>query len=186
MRAAAVLGKMNSCSAMNRRGAGRCVYVCHRMRDCGLSDLLASLEHPVWFGMSAGSMAMAPRVGREFVGWRPPDGQDRTLGMDDFSIFSHLDNEHLPDNTLTKATMWAAGLGSPARRSPHANAASLIQVFLLCDCIAQGYGRVLVSVSEACVCPGPGAGNRVSSHLTLRLNNTRTSLLSCDITGPAR
>jgi dipeptidase E len=93
---------------------GDALYLCHWMRASGLSDMLASLEHPVWLGMSGGSMAMAPRVGEEFIGWRPPDGQDRALGLVDFSIFPHLDNEHLPDNTLAKATKWAASVGCPS------------------------------------------------------------------------
>jgi len=84
------------------------------MRECGLTDLLPSLDDTVWLGMSAGSMVMTPRIGKEFVGWMPPAGDDRALGLVDFSIFPHLDHEQLPDNTLVNAKTWAAGLDGPA------------------------------------------------------------------------
>jgi dipeptidase E len=32
----------------------------------------------------------------------------------DFSIFPHLDNPELPENTMANAEKWAAGLGNPA------------------------------------------------------------------------
>ena len=72
---------------------GDALYLCHWMRECGLTDLLPQLDDTVWIGMSAGSMVMTPRIGKEFVGWRPPAGDDRTLGLVDFSIFPHLDHE---------------------------------------------------------------------------------------------
>ena len=64
--------------------------------------------------MSAGSMVMTPRIGDDFVQWRPPTGDDTTLGVVDFSIFPHLDHEGLPENTMADAELWAADLGAPA------------------------------------------------------------------------
>jgi dipeptidase E len=93
---------------------GDALYLSHWMSECGLTDLLPSLDETVWIGMSAGSMVMAPRIGKEFVGWSPPSGDDRALGLVDFSIFPHLDHELLPENTLAHATMWAASLDGPA------------------------------------------------------------------------
>jgi dipeptidase E len=85
------------------------------MRECGLTDVLPSLDDTVWIGMSAGSMVVTPRIGREFIGWQPPAGRDdRALGLVEFSIFPHLDHAQLPDNTLANATSWAAGLDCPA------------------------------------------------------------------------
>ena len=55
---------------------------------------------------------MTPRIGEPFVGWKPPDGSDRTLGLVDFSIFPHLEN--VPSNTMAAARKWAATLGNPA------------------------------------------------------------------------
>ncbi len=93
---------------------GDALYLCHWMRQCGLTDLLPQLHDTVWVGMSAGSMVMAPRIGKEFVGWKPPAGGDRALGLVDFAIFPHLENESLPENTLANAEAWAAGLDCPA------------------------------------------------------------------------
>ena len=93
---------------------GDALYLCHWMRQSGLIDLLPTLGDTVWLGMSAGSMVMTPRIGKEFVGWNSPTGDDRTLGIVDFSIFPHLDHEDLPMNTLTHAKAWAKGLGCPA------------------------------------------------------------------------
>jgi dipeptidase E len=91
---------------------GDALYLCHWMRQSGLADLLPSL-HAVYVGMSAGSMVMAPTVGEEFVGWKPPTGGDRTLGMVDFALFPHLDHEDLPYNTMANAEKWAAGVPVP-------------------------------------------------------------------------
>lgn len=93
---------------------GDAAYLCHWMRESGLADLLPTLTETVWVGVSAGSMVMTPRIGDDFVQWRPPEGDDRTLGLVDFSIFPHLDHEQMPDNTLPEAERWAAGLGNPA------------------------------------------------------------------------
>ena len=57
---------------------------------------------------------MAPRIGEDFVRWRPPTGGDETLGIVDFAMFPHLDNPMLPDNTMATAEAWAAEVGVPA------------------------------------------------------------------------
>ncbi|HET6651296.1 MAG TPA: Type 1 glutamine amidotransferase-like domain-containing protein [Nocardioides sp.] len=90
------------------------LYLCHWMRQSGLADLLPSLRETVWVGLSAGSMVMTPRIGEDFVGWKPPAGGDSTLGVVDFSIFPHLDHEDLPENTMADAERWAAGIPGPA------------------------------------------------------------------------
>jgi dipeptidase E len=93
---------------------GDALYLCHWMRQSGLADLLPSLHDAVWVGLSAGSMVMTPRIGADFVGWKPPGGGDSTLGLVDFSIFPHLDHVDLPENTMADAERWAAGLANPA------------------------------------------------------------------------
>ena len=57
---------------------------------------------------------MTPRIGEDFVVWRPPAGSDRTLGIVDFSIFPHVDHEDLPENTMANAEKWAAEIAGPA------------------------------------------------------------------------
>ena len=90
------------------------LYLCYWMRQSGLADLLPSLRETVWVGLSAGSIVMSPQIGEDFVGWKPPTGDDSTLGIVDFSIFPHLDHEDLPENTMADAERWAAGIPGPA------------------------------------------------------------------------
>jgi dipeptidase E len=92
---------------------GDALYLHHWMRQSGLADLLPSLR-AVYVGMSAGSMVMAPNIGKYFVGWNPPAGGDETLSLVDFAIFPHLDHELLPDNTMAAAEKWSAGMSGPA------------------------------------------------------------------------
>ena len=93
---------------------GDALYLAHWMRQSGLADLLPSLSETVWVGLSAGSMVMTPRIGQDFVGWKPPSGGDETLGLVDFSIFPHLDNPSCPENTMPAAEKWAAEIQGPA------------------------------------------------------------------------
>ena len=92
---------------------GDAAYLCHWLRDSGLADLLPSLHETVWVSVSAGSMVMTPRVGMDFVSWDSPAG-DKTLGVVDFSIFPHLENPDLPQNTIAAAERWAADMPGPA------------------------------------------------------------------------
>ena len=92
---------------------GDAAYLCHWMRQSGLADLLPSLRETVWVGVRAGSMVMTPRIGADFVTWHSPAG-DRTLGVVDFSIFPHVGNPDLPENTMAAAEGWAASLSNPA------------------------------------------------------------------------
>jgi dipeptidase E len=94
-------------------GGGDPLYLCYWMRQSGLADLLPSLHEAVYVGVSAGSMIMGPQVGEEFVEWKPPTGDDRTLGLVDFSMFPHVDHESLPDNSMANAEKWAAKLSAP-------------------------------------------------------------------------
>jgi dipeptidase E len=94
---------------------GDAVFLAHWMRQSGLAALLPSLRDKVWMGLSAGSMVMAPRVGDAFVEMKPSlTGDDKGLGLVDFSIFPHLDYPDFPENTMAHAQRWAAGLGNPS------------------------------------------------------------------------
>ncbi|MGH3448010.1 MAG: Type 1 glutamine amidotransferase-like domain-containing protein [Nocardioidaceae bacterium] len=94
-------------------GGGDPLYLCYWMRQSGLADLLPSLREAVYVGLSAGSMVMAPTIGEDFVGWRPPVGGDETLGLVDFSMFPHLDHEDMPENSMADAEKWAADMPGP-------------------------------------------------------------------------
>src|ERR1044072_9329963 len=93
---------------------GDALYLHHWMQQSGLVDLLPSLSEMVWVGLSAGSMVMTPRIGEDFVQWRPPTGDDTTLGIVDFSICPHLAQEGMPGNSMAEAEQWAAGISGPA------------------------------------------------------------------------
>ena len=93
---------------------GDVLYLCHWMRQSGLADLLPSLSETVWVGLSAGSMVMTPEVGEDFIQWRPPTGDDTTLGVVDFSICPHLAPDGMPGNSMAEAEQWAAGISDPA------------------------------------------------------------------------
>ena len=68
-------------------GGGDPLYLCYWMRQSGLADLLPSLREAVYVGLSAGSMVMAPNVGEDFVGWKPPTGGDRRWDWLTFRCF---------------------------------------------------------------------------------------------------
>ena len=94
---------------------GDAVYLAHWIRQSGLEALLPSLDRTVWMGLSAGSMAMTPRVGEAFVEMKPSvTGDDKGLGIVDFSIFPHLDMPGSPENAMVEAERWAEGLGNPS------------------------------------------------------------------------
>ena len=88
---------------------GEATYLTHHLRASGLANLLPDLD-AVWVGVSAGSMALTPRIGSRFVEW-PSAPDDRTLGLVDFSIFPHLDG--FATNTLEHARAWADEVGGP-------------------------------------------------------------------------
>jgi len=92
---------------------GDALYLCHWIRESGLAELLPALSETVWVGVSAGSMVLTPRIGQDFVQWKPPSGDDRTLGVVDFSICPHVNGEGMPGNTMAEAEEWAAGIPGP-------------------------------------------------------------------------
>lgn len=82
---------------------GAPLYLRYWMQQSGLILRLPSLSKMVYVGLSAGSLVMAPRIGKEFVSWWPPNGGDRGLDLVDFAMFPHLNHEALPNNTLAHA-----------------------------------------------------------------------------------
>jgi dipeptidase E len=93
---------------------GDALYLSHWMQQSGLAALLPSLSDTVWVGLSAGSMVMTPRIGEDFVQWRPQTGDDSTLGVVDFSICPHVAEDGKPGNSMAFAEGWAAELAAPA------------------------------------------------------------------------
>jgi dipeptidase E len=122
---------------------GDALYLCHWMRQSGLADLLPSLRETAWVGLSAGSMVMTPRIGEDFVGWKPPTGGDSTLGIVDFSIFPHLDHELLPENTMAGAERWAATLAGPAYAIDDETAVKVVDGSV--EVVSEGHWRLFTA-----------------------------------------
>ena len=125
---------------------GDALYLCHWMRQSGLADLLPSMHHIVWVGFSAGSMVMTPRIGEEFVSWKPPGGGDEALGMVGFSIFPHLDHEMCPENTMADAERWAAKLSTPAYAIDDQSAIKVIDDTI--EVISEGHWKLFATATQ--------------------------------------
>ncbi len=119
---------------------GDVLYLHHWMRESGLADLFASLSGTVYVGLSAGSMVMAPRVGQEFVGWKPAAGGDSALGIVGFSIFPHLDNVMCPQNTMADAEKWAARLPVPGYAIDDQTAIKVVDGAV--EVVSEGHWRI--------------------------------------------
>ncbi len=91
---------------------GDTLFLAHWMRESGLADLLPSLDN-VWVGLSGGSVALTPKIWKDFVHWTPPPGEEEPLGIVDFSIFPHMDHEMLPTHSMEYVEQWAATLTNP-------------------------------------------------------------------------
>ena len=96
---------------------GDVLYLCYWMRRSGLADVLPSLRREtVYVGVSAGSMVVTSNFGEAYDDWfcrepparNLPAGDDRALGLVDFSLFPHLDYPSFPQNSLANAEIWAA------------------------------------------------------------------------------
>jgi dipeptidase E len=122
---------------------GDALYLCHWMRESGLVDLLPSLSETVWVGLSAGSMVMTPRIGEDFVGWKPPSGDDSTLGIVDFSICPHLAQEGMPGNSMADAEQWVAGITGPAYAIDDETAIRVVDCTV--DVISEGHWKLFSS-----------------------------------------
>ena len=92
-------------------GGGEPLYLCYWMRQSGLADLLPSLlRETVYVGVSGGSMVAASSFGETYDGPPPFASSDKALGLVDFAVIGHLDNEHMPDSSLANLEQWAVGV----------------------------------------------------------------------------
>jgi dipeptidase E len=117
---------------------GDACYIAHHMRLSGMDELVPQLDN-VWVGLSAGSMVMTPRIGKDFMEWQPPSGSDETLGIVDFSIFPHLDSPGLDENTMAGAEKWAAEIGNPSYAIDDATAIRVVDGNV--DVVSEGNWR---------------------------------------------
>ena len=126
---------------------GDALYLCHWMRQSGLADLLPSLGETVYVGFSAGSMVMTPRIGEDFVQWRPPTGDDSTLALVDFSICPHLTKDGMPGNSMAEAEQWAASIPNPAYAIDDETAFTVIDGAV--EVVSEGHWKLFNAGPEA-------------------------------------
>ena len=84
-------------------------------------------------------MVLTPEVGDDFIQWRPPSGDDSTLGVVDFSICPHVNGEGKPGNTMAEAEAWAAGISGPAYVVDDETAIRVVDGVV--DVVSEGSGR---------------------------------------------
>ena len=125
---------------------GDATYLCHWMRESGLADLMPVLSETVWVGLSAGSMVMTPSVGEDFIQWRPPTGDETTLGVVDFSICPHLAADGMPGNSMAEAEQWAAGISNAAYAMDDQTAITVIDGTV--EFVSEGHWKQLRTLSS--------------------------------------
>ena len=121
---------------------GDALYLAYWMRQTGLADLLPTLRpETVYVGLSAGSMVLTPNIGEEFVGWLPPTGGDKTLGLVDFAIAPHLDYPTFPENSMAELEKWAAKMSVPAYLIDDQTAIQVVDGAV--DVISEGHWKLV-------------------------------------------
>jgi dipeptidase E len=120
---------------------GDALYLAYWLRASGLADVLESMPEMVWMGLSAGSMAMTPKIGADFIDWLPPGGADVALGIVDFAIFPHLDHPALPENTTNDAERWAADMSIPCYAIDDETAIKVVDGTV--EVISEGHWKLL-------------------------------------------
>ena len=99
---------------------GDALYLAYWLRASGLSDVLESMPEMVWMGLSAGSMAMTPKIG---------------------AIFPHLDHPALPENTMNDAERWAADMSIPCYAIDDETAIKVVDGTV--EVISEGHWKLL-------------------------------------------
>jgi dipeptidase E len=118
-------------------GGGDVLYLRYWMRQSGLAGIFASLRRDiVYVGVSAGSMVVTSHFGETYVGRKPPGASDVKsedivvttpqgkvsnltfvmapgMGLVDFTLFPHLDDEAKPDASLANVEKWASRVPGP-------------------------------------------------------------------------
>jgi dipeptidase E len=92
---------------------GDVFYLCSWMRESGLVDLLPSLRETVYVGVSAGSMVTAPIFGETYEDPDTPFVIDKGLGLVDFALLPHLDEEAHPESSTARVERMAAEVPVP-------------------------------------------------------------------------
>jgi dipeptidase E len=94
-------------------GGGDPLYLCYWMRQSGLAGLAVAARGGLC-GSERPEHGAGPAIGDDFVRWSPPTGGGRTLGLVEFSMLPHLDDEKFPENSMACAEEWAASMPQPS------------------------------------------------------------------------
>src|SRR5262249_6401443 len=128
-------------------GGGDPRYLCNWMQQSGLADLLPSLRDTVYVGVSAGSTVIAPHLGQGFVRSTMRTGGDTGLGMVDFAMVPHLDDEDLPRKSMSHAEKWAASVPVPAYAIDAQTAIKVTDGAV--EVVSEGHWKLFTSSPEA-------------------------------------
>lgn len=127
---------------------GNVLYLRHWMQQSGLAALLPSLGELVYVGCSAGSIVMTPyncdaESNVQFVpsSIEDPQGAETALGLVDFAMWVHIDNEKMPDNSLAYAEQWAEGIPVPTYAIDDETAIKVVDGAI--DIISEGHWELL-------------------------------------------
>jgi dipeptidase E len=127
-------------------GGGDPRYLCDWMQQSGLVDLFPSLDETVYVGVSAGSTVLAPKLGERFVRSTTPT-RDDALGVVNFAMFPHLDDEELPGKSISNAEEWAAGMTVPAYAIDDQTAIKVTDDVV--EVVSEGHWKLFASGPEA-------------------------------------
>jgi dipeptidase E len=84
------------------------------MQQSGLAEILPSLlRKTVYVGLSAGSMIMT-RFGTTYGNHTLPAESDKSLGIVDFALHPHLENEGMPRNSSANLEKLASTIPVPS------------------------------------------------------------------------
>jgi dipeptidase E len=141
---------------------GDVLYLAYWMRQSGLADLFPSLRETVYVGVSAGAMAAASLFGETYRGspsgtgspltsddivFATPQGEisrilvtAQGVGLVDFGVIPHLDNDDHPDASLANAEKWAARLPLPMYAIDDQTAISVLDG--IAEVVSDGHWRL--------------------------------------------
>jgi dipeptidase E len=121
-------------------GGGDPMYLCDWMRKSGFAEVMTSLRpETVYVGISGGSMAVTPSLGKTYNG-RNTAGY-KALGLVPFSMGVHLDHPDMPDNALAEYEKWAADIPNPTYAIDDQTAIKVVDGSI--EVISEGHWKLL-------------------------------------------
>ena len=119
---------------------GDVVYLSRWMRESGLADVLPTLSDMVYVGVSAGSMIAASTFGETYGEADRPFVIEQGLGLVDFALLPHMDEEDHPESTAAKVQTMAAHVRVPTYGIDDATAIKVVDGAV--DVISEGHWQL--------------------------------------------